>query len=266
MKVIFEDDCYIGVSIDTYNNKEYIINSDNETVTYYTGKIGSFLFDHFKYSAQILTSSFFEAQKHLKLNDSHCYDVNDVLKVSAPDVISEWENNYNIENAVGVLFLIYKKGRQYLIAEKNETAQISLIIEYLNKLYAVGLFPRCCMNCGSMFLSHKKHGDVLCSDSCKRKKKSQNTLAYYARGTEGEKLYLKIYRKWKQRINRAADKRSVSEDGLELLDQKLKQLTCMRRTATDRRKAGRFDEAEWLVLLRDYDREFYELWNEVKRC
>ncbi|MBP1547199.1 MAG: hypothetical protein J6A37_11445 [Oscillospiraceae bacterium] len=262
MEVIYEDNFFMGVTVDTYNNKEYIIYSDNGMETYYTGKIGSFLFEHFKYTDQILTPSFFEAQKHLKLNSIHQYDVSDVLRVSAPDIISEWESSYNIENGVGVLFLIYRNCQQYLIAEKNKTAQISLIIEYINKLYAAGLFPRQCMNCDSLFLSHRKHGDVLCSNDCKRKSRSANTKSYYASRSENEQLYLKIYRKWKQRIYRAEVK--LSKDAAKRLNRELSRLTTMHKSASTLRKAGRFDENEWSNMLLNYDKELYELWDNIK--
>ena len=242
------------------------IKSENGVETYYVERVGSFLSEHFDFVNQIFTSDFFEAQKHLKLNAGHQYDALDVLKVSAPEIISEWETAYDIESthAVGALYLIYRNDRQYLVAEKDLFSQISLIINYLNKLYADGLFPRKCMRCGSLFLSGKRHGNVLCSDECRKKKKVQNTIHYYSVCSENEKLYLKIYRKWKEREHRAADNHSISESGLEQLDRKLKQLIVMHREYAYRREEGRLNEADWAAALENYDNELYELWDNIK--
>lgn len=116
MEVMFENKSFVGISIDTYNKKEYVVTSENGVETYYTEKIGNFLFCD--YVVQLFTPNFFEAQKHLRLNAEHRYDVYDVLKVSAPNVISEWETSYDVEKGVGVLFAIYRNKRQYLFAEK----------------------------------------------------------------------------------------------------------------------------------------------------
>lgn len=265
MKIVFEDNSFIGVSVDEYNNKEYVISSENGTETYFTEKTGDFLSKHFCYTDLLLTPSFYEAQKHMKLNSEHQYDVLDVLKISSPDIISEWEAAYYSNICVGKVFLLYRNGQQYLIAEKNQTAQITLIIGYINKLYAQGLFPRLCMNCGSLFLSGKRHGNVLCSDSCKRKGKVKNTMDYYGRHSENDRFYLNIYRKWYQRIKRAADNKSVDQADLDLLRRRLNQLTFMHKTAADKRKAGTFDETEWHESLLNYDTEFYKLWDKIKK-
>jgi len=266
MKVIFDNNSFVGISIETYNRREYVIKSENGVETYYVERVGSFLSEHFDFANQIFTSDFFEAQKHLKLNAGHQYDALDVLKVSAPKIISEWEAAYEFESthAVGALYLIYRNDRQYFVAEKDMISQISFIINYLNELYAAGMFPRKCMRCGSLFLSGKRHGNVLCSDECRKKKKVQNTIHYYSVCSENEKLYLKIYRKWKEREHRAADNHSISESGLEQLDWKLKQLIVMHRECAYRREEGRLNEADWAAALENYDNELYELWDNIK--
>ena len=120
------------------------------------------------------------------------------------------------------------------------------------------------MRCGSLFLSGKRHGNVLCSDECRKKKKVQNTIHYYSVCSENEKLYLKIYRKWKEREHRAADNHSISESGLEQLDRKLKQLIVMHREYAYRREEGRLNETDWAAALENYDNELYELWDNIK--
>ena len=264
MKIMFDNNSFIGIYIDIYNRKEYVIKSENGTETYFVGKIGNFLSEHYEYAAQIFTPSFFEAQKHLKLNAGHLYDVRNVLKVSAPNLISEWEAAYDVEKAVGVLYLVYRNKRQYLIAEKNMTSQISLIIEYLNKLYAAGLFPRLCMSCGSLFLSGKKHGEVLCSEECRKKKKSQNTMAYYGKLSENEALYNNLYRKWKQRIDRAEEKHTIGSEGIAQLRQRLKNLIETNRVLANECKAGNISDEEYRNRIVLCDKELYELFDTIK--
>lgn len=132
MKVIFDNNSFVGISIEKYNRREYVIKSENGVETYYVERVGSFLSEHFDFANQIFTSDFFEAQKHLKLNAGHQYDALDVLKVSAPEIISEWETAYDIESthAVGALYLIYRNDRQYLVAEKDLFSQISCSLTY----------------------------------------------------------------------------------------------------------------------------------------
>lgn len=264
MKIMFDNYSFVGISIDTYNRKEYVIKSENGAETYFTEKIGNFLSEHYEYATQIFTPSFFEAQKHLKLNAGHLYDVRNVLKVSAPNVISEWETAYDIEKAVGVLYLVYRNDRQYLVAEKDMMSQISLIIEYLNKLYAAGLFPRLCMSCGSLFISGKKHGDVLCSEECRKKKKSQNTMAYYGKLSKNEVLYNNLYRKWKQRIERAEEKQTIDAEGIAQLRQGLKNLIETNRLLANESKAGNISDEDYhnRIVLRD--KELYELIDTIK--
>ena len=80
----------------------------------------------------------------------------------------------------------------------------------------------------------------------------------------GQELYLKIYRKWKEREHRAADNHSISESGLEQLDRKLKQLIVMHREYAYRREEGRLNETDWAAALENYDNELYELWDNIK--
>ncbi|MCC8043420.1 MAG: DUF6076 domain-containing protein [Oscillospiraceae bacterium] len=147
---------------------------------------------------------------------------------------------------------------------------ISLLWYYLDELYNVNLFPRSCMNCGRLFLSGKKHGDVLCSAECRKKKKSQNTMTYYGNLSENEVLFTKIYRKWKQRIDRAEENRTVSEKGIKQLRQELRELTEINRTRANERKKRNvldcvsFDKLYYDVLT-SKDKSLYTLFNSLKR-
>ena len=71
MKITFDNNSFVGISIDTYNRREYVIKSENGVETYCVEGIGRFLSDHFDFANQIFTPDFFEAQKHLKLNAGH---------------------------------------------------------------------------------------------------------------------------------------------------------------------------------------------------
>lgn len=59
MKIMFDNNSFVGIYIDTYNRKEYVIKSENGTETYFTEKIGNFLSEHYEYAVQIFTPSFF---------------------------------------------------------------------------------------------------------------------------------------------------------------------------------------------------------------
>ena len=59
MKVIFDNNSFVGISIETYNRREYVIKSENGVETYYVERVGSFLSEHFDFANQIFTSEFF---------------------------------------------------------------------------------------------------------------------------------------------------------------------------------------------------------------
>lgn len=213
--------------------------------------------EHLKKSLQ--SDTFFETQKHLSLNDRHRLSSYEMLK------------QYGTEIS-GHLHYFYIGDCPYMATDFDF---IGLLRYYLDELYSVNLFPRSCMSCGSLFLSGKKHGDVLCSAECRKKKKSQNTMTYYGNLSENEVLYTKIYRKWKQRIDRAEENRSVSEKGIEQLRQELRELTEVNRIRANERKKGNVPEKDGVPdyenfdnkyhqILVDTDKGLYELFKSVK--
>lgn len=118
------------------------------------------------------------------------------------------------------------------------------------------------------FLSGKKHGDVLCSEKCRKKKKSQNTMVYYGNLSENEALYNNLYRKWKQRIDRAEEKHTIGLEGIAQLRQKLKELTEINRESSNKRKRNEYDDLErfdkaYFDALNISDRKLYELFDAL---
>lgn len=205
----------------------------------------------------ILTDNFFEKQKHLSFNDRH--------KLTSYELLKD-KTDY------GSLHFFYIKDRMYAATDFDF---IGLLRYYLDELYNASLFPRRCMSCGKLFLSGKKHGEVLCSTECRRKKKSQNTMTYYGNLSENEVLFTKIYRKWKQRIDRADINHTISEKGIEQLRQELKELTNVNRLKANDRKKGNVPEKDgvhdyksfdnkYRQVLEDKDKDLYELFKFVK--
>ncbi len=209
----------------------------------------------------ILAESFFEKQKHLSLNDRHILTAFELLKEKMSGISED-------------LRLFYIEDTPYIATDFN---LVGLFRYYLDELYGAGMFPRSCMRCGKLFLSGKKHGDVLCSAECRKKKKSQNTMTYYDNLSENEVLYTKIYRKWKQRIDRAEANHTVSEKGISQLRQELKELTEVNRIRANERKKGNvpekdgvpdyesFDKLYYNVLM-EHDKFLYTLFNSVKNA
>ena len=213
--------------------------------------------EHLKKS--LLSDTFFETQKHLSLNDRH--------KLSSYEMLKQYGTEIS-----GHMHYFYVGDYPYMATDFDF---IGLLQYYLDELYNVNLFPRSCMSCGRLFLSGKKHGDVLCSAECRKKKKSQNTMTYYGNLSENEVLYTKIYRKWKQRIDRAEENRSVSEKGIEQLRQELRELTEVNRIRANERKKGNVPEKDGVPdsksfdnkyhqILVDTDKGLYELFKSVK--
>ena len=191
----------------------------------------------------LLSDTFFETQKHLSLNDRH--------KLSSYEMLKQYDTEIS-----GHLHYFYIGDCPYMATDFDF---IGLLRYYLDELYNVNLFPRSCMSCGRLFLSGKKHGDVLCSAECRKKKKSQNTMTYYGNLSENEVLYTKIYRKWKQRIDRAEESRSVSEKGIEQLRQELKELTEINRTRANERKRGNVPEKDGVPDYKSFDKLYYDV-------
>lgn len=189
----------------------------------------------------IISDSFFEKQKHLSLNDRHRLTSYELLKDK-----TDYTN----------LHFFYIEDRIYAATDFDF---IGLLRYYLDKIYSVNLFPRSCMSCGKLFLSGKKHGDVLCSAECRKKKKSQNTMAYYENLSENEVLYTKIYRKWKQRIDRAEENSTVSEKGIAQLRQELKELTEVNRIRANERKKGNVPEKDGVPDYESFDKLYYDV-------
>lgn len=192
----------------------------------------------------VMSDTFFETQKHLSLNSRHKLSSYEMLK------------SFNTSEVSGNLHYFYINDCPYAATDFDF---IGLLRYYLDELYNVNLFPRSCMSCGKLFISGKKHGDVLCSAECRRKKKSQNTMAYYDNLSENEVLYTKIYRKWKQRIDRAETNHTVSEKGLEQLRQELKELTEVNRIRANERKKGNVPEKDGVPDYESFDKLYYDV-------
>lgn len=191
----------------------------------------------------VLSDNFFETQKHLSLNSRH--------KLSSYEMLKSFTSSIS-----GNLHYFYINDCPYAATDFDF---IGLLRYYLDELYNVNLFPRSCMSCGKLFLSGKKHGDVLCSAECRKKKKSQNTMTYYDNLSENEVLYTKIYRKWKQRIDRAETNHTVSEKGLEQLRQELKELTEVNRIRANERKKGNVPEKDGVPDYESFDKLYYDV-------
>ena len=211
----------------------------------------------------LLSETFLDIQKHLSLNERHRYSSFEVLKSCYPDKMNGNNEDFRI---------FYIEDTPYIATDFNF---IGLLRYCLDELYSAGLFPRKCMSCGKLFLSGKKHGDVLCSAACRKKKKSENTMAYYDNLSENEVLYTKIYRKRKQRIDRAETNHTISEKGIEQLRQELKELTNVNRIRANERKKGNVPEKDGVPdyksfdnkyhqILEDKDEGLYELFKSVK--
>lgn len=203
------------------------------------------LIDYLK--TPMLSDGFFDAQKHLSLNERHKYSSFEVLKHCYPEKIPDVSNDFRI---------FYIGDSPYIATDFNF---IELFRYYLDEIYAVGMFPRSCMSCGSLFLSGKKHGDVLCSVECRKKKKSQNTMAYYGKLSENETLYNNLYRKWKQRIDRADEKHTIGLEGISQLRQGLKELTEINRARANERKRGNVPEKDGVPDYEFFDKEYHDV-------
>lgn len=260
---------FFAVSLDLYNKKEYIIYSIGGKETTRVRELGELLFDfadqtdkperynaaaeYLSYFSEkkitpLLTDGFFEAQRYLHINGEHRY--------SSCDVINCYSDK---------LAAFYVDNKLYMATEDN----FKLLLQYyLDVIYSIRLFPRKCMSCGSLFLSGKKHGDVLCSEKCRKKKKSQNTMVYYGNLSENEAQYNNLYRKWKQRIDRAEEKHTIGSEGIVQLRQKLKELTEINRENSNKRKRNEYDDLErfdkaYFDALNISDRKLYELFDAL---
>lgn len=191
----------------------------------------------------VLSDNFFETQKHLSLNSRH--------KLSSYEMLKSLTSSIS-----GNLHYFYINDCPYAATDFDF---IGLLRYYLDELYNVNLFPRSCMSCEKLFISGKKHGDVLCSSECRRKKKSQNTMTYYDKLSANEVLYTKIYRKWKQRIDRAETNQTVSEKGLEQLRQELNELTEVNRIRANERKKGNVPEKDGVPDYESFDKLYYDV-------
>lgn len=266
---------YFAVSLDTYNKKEYIMYSVGDVIVEKERTLGEFLFDFFDTSQErenvvdeylshfhdadkecFMTDRFFAIQKHIKLNKMHRYSASQVLEQISPDNITKVSNKVE---------MFYIGEKRYVASEHNF---LELFKYYLDEIYTAGMFPRSCMNCGSLFISGKKHGYVLCSEKCRRKKKSQNTMAYYKRQSECEALYYNLYRKWKQRIDRADEKHTIGAEGIAQLRQEFEKLIRFNRQRINECKefvhTQSFQEEHYKELMA-CDNNLYQLFDELKK-
>lgn len=265
---------YFAVSLDTYNKKEYIMYSVGDVIVEKERALGEFLFDfsdipqerenvvdeYLSYFPDadkecLLTERFFAIQKHMKLNQMHRFSASQVLEQISPDNITKVSNK---------LEMFYIGEKRYVASDYDF---FELFRYYLDEIYTVGMFPRICMSCGSLFISAKKHGDVLCSEKCRRKKKSQNTMAYYKRQSECEALYYNLYRKWKQRIDRADKKHTIGSEGIAQLRREFEKLIRINRQRINECKefvhTRSFQEAHYKELIA-CDNNLYQLFDELK--
>lgn len=215
---------------------------DDELTVKYNALID--LIDYLK--TPMLSECFFDAQKHLSLNERHQYSSFEILKQCYPERIADVSNDFRV---------FYIGNIPYIATDFRF---IELFRCYLDEIYAAGMFPRSCMSCGSLFLSGKKHGDVLCSSECRKKKKSQNTMSYYERLSENETLYNSLYRKWKQRIDRAEENHTIGSDGISQLRLELKDLTEINRVRANERKKGNVPEKNGIPDYESFDQRYYE--------
>lgn len=93
-------------------------------------------------------------------------------------------------------------------------------------------------------------------------------MAYYGKLSENEALYKNLYRKWKQRIDRAEEKHTIGSDGIAQLRQELKELTEINRTRAKKRKRNEYDDLEhfdkdYFDALNICDRKLYELFDAL---
>ena len=193
----------------------------------------------------LLSEQFIDIQKHLSLNEHHRLSSFKTLKRCYPDKM-----NGNSED----IRIFYLEDTLYIATDFNF---LGLFRYYLDELYGVEMFPRSCMSCGTLFLSGRKHGNVLCSTECRKKKKSQINMTYYDNLCENEVLYTKIYRKWKQRIDRAEANHTINEEGIEQLREKLNYLIEVNRIHSNDRKRGNVPDKDGIPDYESFDRYYY---------
>lgn len=186
-----------AVSLDLYSKKEYVIRSENGAVTKESRPLGTFLFEN----AQLLTDDFFQAQRHLSLNKMHGYSAYNVLK-SCPKMIDEPTD----------LRVIYMEDRLYVAAETD--SDTTLFRYYLDTIYAAGLFPRRCSDCGKLLIGKTHLFDVLCPECRKRRDYEKNIRYKENHDNEFETMYRKVYQRWYTRIRRAKKNKELPEDEL----------------------------------------------------
>lgn len=193
-----EMNSYFAVSIDLYNKKEYIIRYENGTAVQDTRQLGTFLFDN----ERLLTEEFFRAQRHLSLNKSHGYSAYNVLK-SCSEMIDEQTD----------LRMFYaEEDRLYVAAETD--SDTTLFRYYLDTIYAAGLFPRRCSDCGKLLIGKTHLFNVLCPECRKRRDYEKNIRYRENHDNEFETMYRKVYQRWYTRIRRAKKNKELPEDKL----------------------------------------------------
>ena len=263
---------YFAVSLDLYNKKEYILYSIGGREIRKVRELGELLFDFAdqgdtpeRYNAAaeylscfsekkitpLITENYFERQKHLHLNEEH--------RFTSYGLIGCLFDNKNKSDR---LISFYLNDRLYTAIEDN----FELLLQYyLDVIYSVNLFPRKCMNCGLLFLSGKKHGDVLCSVECRKKKKSQNSMAYYRRLSENEILYTKLYRKWRLRITKNKNNNKFDDESIERLENKLQDFIKINRIASQNYKSEKISCEEYLDRIVMCEKELNDLFFEIKK-
>ena len=70
-------------------------------------------------------------------------------------------------------------------------------------------------------------------------------------------MYTKIYRKWKQRIDRAETNHTINEEGIEQLREKLNYLIEVNRIHSNDRKRGNVPDKDGIPDYESFDRYYY---------
>lgn len=210
----------------------------------------------------LLSDNFLKKQKEMKRDNLNQYSLYEIFK-----------NDQDITETNTSLRVFYLNNRLYIATDFDF---IGLMRFYLEKLYEIKIFPRKCMVCGEYFFCNKKHGEVICSNNCRKTTKSRNSINYYNNLSETELIYTKLYRKWKKKIDRAENKFTINKAGIKKLEEELKELMNANRTLVSERKKGNVPEKDGIPdydsfdnmhkeTLERYDSSLYQLFDSLKR-
>lgn len=190
----------------------------------------------------LVNDKFLDIQKHMKLDDNRRFSSTDIL-----DALNrEYDNN-------GKIRIMYIDNCPYIVTDFDF---VGLFRYYLDELYNMGLFPRKCMRCNSWFLAKKKHGNVLCSSECQKKSNAHNSMEYYKKMDENDKIYYNLYHKWKQRINKLKENNEISSDKIDKLIEGLTLLTEINKARVSYRKKLNVSDKDGIPNHHSFDEEY----------